>query len=66
MSGLCTPLGGPEHQRINRQSVIERVPRSEADRMELEAWLAAHGDAVGLGWAAGPGSLLANDFQLVP
>jgi DNA polymerase-1 len=45
---LTNPGGAIEH-------VDPRVPRGEADRIELEAWLAAHGDAIGLGWAAGPG-----------
>ncbi|MBA3689206.1 MAG: DNA polymerase I [Chloroflexi bacterium] len=45
---LVDPGGAIEH-------VDPRVPRNEADRVELEAWLAAHGDAVGLGWAAGSG-----------
>ena len=45
---LVDPGGAIEH-------VDPRIPRSEADRVELEAWLAAHGAAVGLGWAAGPG-----------
>ena len=45
---LVDPGGAIEH-------VDPRIPRGEADRVELEAWLAAHGEAVGLGWAAGPG-----------
>ena len=45
---LVDPGGAIEH-------VDPRIPRSEADRVELEAWLAAHGTSVGLGWAAGPG-----------
>jgi DNA polymerase-1 len=45
---LVDPGGAIEH-------VDPRIVRSEADRMELEAWLAAHGESVGLGWAAGPG-----------
>lgn len=45
---LVDPGGAIEH-------VDPRIPRSEADRVELEAWLAAHGETVGLGWAAGPG-----------
>jgi DNA polymerase-1 len=45
---LVDPGGAIEH-------VDPRIPRSEADRVELEAWLAAHGESVGLGWAAGPG-----------
>jgi len=45
---LVDPGGAIEH-------VDPQVPRSEADRVELEAWLAAQGEGVGLGWAAGPG-----------
>ncbi len=45
---LLDPGGAIEH-------VDPRIPRSEADRLELEAWLAVHGGSVGLGWAAGPG-----------
>jgi DNA polymerase-1 len=45
---LVDPGGAIEH-------VDPRIVRSEADRMELEAWLAAHGESVGLSWAAGPG-----------
>ncbi len=45
---LVDPGGAIEH-------VDPRVPRSEEDRLELEAWLAAHATSVGLGWAAGPG-----------
>jgi DNA polymerase I len=47
---LVDPGGAIEH-------VDPRIPRSEADRIELEAWLAAHGETVGLGWAAGPGRI---------
>jgi DNA polymerase-1 len=47
---LVDPGGAIEH-------VDPRIPRSEADRVELEAWLSAHGDAVGLGWAATPGRI---------
>jgi DNA polymerase-1 len=42
------PAGAIEH-------VDPRVPRDDADRLELDAWLAAHGDRVGIGWAAGAG-----------
>ncbi len=45
---LVDPGGAIEH-------VDPRIPRSEGDRVELEAWLAAHGSGIGLGWAAGPG-----------
>jgi DNA polymerase-1 len=45
---LVDPGGAIEH-------VDPRIPRAEADRVELEAWLAAQGEKVGLGWAAGPG-----------
>ena len=42
------PAGAIEH-------VDPRVVRSDADRTELDAWLTAHGDEVGVGWAAGTG-----------
>jgi len=45
---LVDPGGAIEH-------VDPGIPRNEADRVELEAWLAAHGSSVGLGWATGPG-----------
>ena len=45
---LVDPGGAIEH-------VDPRIPRNEADRVELEAWLAAHRGGVGLGWGAGPG-----------
>ena len=37
------------------EQVDPRIPRGEADNTELEAWLAVHGQAVGLGWATGTG-----------
>jgi DNA polymerase-1 len=42
------PRGAIEH-------VDPRVVGDDADRLELDAWLAAHGDEVGIGWAAGSG-----------
>ncbi len=39
------------------EQVDPRIARSEGDRVELEAWLAAQGDEVGLGWTAGPGRM---------
>jgi DNA polymerase I len=45
---LVDPGGAIEH-------VDPRIVRNEGDRAELEAWLAAHLQSVGLGWAAGPG-----------
>ncbi|HTI29310.1 MAG TPA: DNA polymerase I [Methylomirabilota bacterium] len=45
---LVDPGGAIEH-------VDPRVARNDGDRVELEAWLAAHGEEIGLGWAAGPG-----------
>ncbi len=42
------PKGAIEH-------ADPRIVADDADRLELEAWLAAHADAVGLGWAAGSG-----------
>ncbi|MDQ2854571.1 MAG: DNA polymerase I [Chloroflexota bacterium] len=52
---LADPGGAIEH-------VDPRIPRDEADRGELEAWLAAHGESVGLGWAAGPGRPLEREL----
>ena len=37
------------------EQVDPRVPRSDVDRVELEAWLAAHGEAVAIAVAAGAG-----------
>ena len=45
---IADPGGAIEH-------VDPRVPRSEADFAELDAWLTAQGSAVGLGWAATAG-----------
>ena len=45
---VSDPGGAIEH-------VDPRIVRSDADLAELEPWLAAHGEAVGLGWAAGAG-----------
>src|SRR5688500_9469647 len=43
---LADPSGAIEH-------VDPRVVRTDADMTELDAWLEAHGDAGGLGWATG-------------
>ncbi|HYI67451.1 MAG TPA: DNA polymerase I [Candidatus Limnocylindrales bacterium] len=45
---LADPGGSIEH-------VDPRIARSAADLDALGAWLAVHGDAVGLGWLAGGG-----------
>ncbi|MGI8657673.1 MAG: DNA polymerase I [Candidatus Limnocylindria bacterium] len=45
---LADPGGAIEH-------IDPRVARSPADLDELENWLEANGDAVGLGWAVGAG-----------
>jgi DNA polymerase-1 len=45
---IADPGGAIEH-------VDPRIPRSEADLAELEAWLSAQGASVGLGWAATAG-----------
>ncbi len=45
---LVDPGGAIEH-------VDPRVPRSQADAAELDAWLAAQGTDVALGWATGAG-----------
>jgi DNA polymerase I len=37
------------------EQVDPRIPREEGDADELEFWLAAHADAVGLGWAVAGG-----------
>jgi DNA polymerase I len=42
------PKGAIEH-------VDPRIVVDDADRLELEAWLAAHGEDVAVGWAAGSG-----------
>jgi DNA polymerase-1 len=48
---LADPAGAIEH-------VDPRIGRSEADMAELEAWLEAHDDVIGLGWAMGSGRAL--------
>ena len=45
---LADPGGAIEH-------VDPRIARSADDLGELDAWLAEHGDAIGLGWSVGPG-----------
>jgi DNA polymerase-1 len=45
------PKGAIEH-------VDPRLVADDADRLELEAWLAAHGDEVGIGVAMGSGRLV--------
>ncbi|HJP71197.1 MAG TPA: DNA polymerase I [Candidatus Limnocylindria bacterium] len=45
---LADPGGAIEH-------VDPRIIRTEDDRAELDAWLAAHEGAIGLGWSAGAG-----------
>jgi DNA polymerase-1 len=50
-SALTEPGGAIEH-------VDPRIVRSDDDRAELDAWLEAQGDAVGIGWAAGAGRTL--------
>ena len=42
------PAGAIEH-------VDPRVMRTDTDRAELDAWLTARGDEVGIGWASGAG-----------
>ncbi len=48
---LADPAGAIEH-------VDPRIARSEADMAELDAWLEAHDDVIGLGWATGSGRAL--------
>jgi DNA polymerase-1 len=45
------PKGAIEH-------VDPRLVADDGDRLELDAWLAAHGNDVGIGWAAGSGRLI--------
>jgi len=49
------PGGAIEH-------VDPRIPRGDGDLVELDAWLAAHTQAVGLGWAVGPGRPLEREL----
>ncbi len=53
---LADPGGAIEH-------VDPRIPRSAAELAELDAWLATHGDRVGLSWVCGAGRPL--DRQLL-
>jgi DNA polymerase I len=65
-SGGAEPPG-PEPPRVTPNPLVDpggaiehvdpRIPRGGADRVELEAWLAAQGEEVGLGWVAGPGRI---------
>jgi DNA polymerase-1 len=50
-SALTDPGGAIEH-------VDPRIVRADDDRAELDAWLEAQVDAVGIGWAAGAGRTL--------
>ena len=45
---IADPAGAIEH-------VDPRIPRSAVELAELNDWLTAHGDAVGLGWVLGGG-----------
>jgi DNA polymerase-1 len=45
---LADPGGAIEH-------VDPRIVRTDADRAELELWMAAHEGGIGIGWAAGTG-----------
>ncbi|MDQ4036572.1 MAG: DNA polymerase I [Chloroflexota bacterium] len=45
---LADPAGAIEH-------VDPRIASAAPELDELDGWLAAHGDGVGLGWAVGPG-----------
>ncbi len=53
---LTDPAGAIEH-------VDPRIPRGEADMADLGAWLDARSDAVGLGWAVGPGRPLERQLH---
>ena len=46
---LSDPAGAIEH-------VDPRIVRTDEEMNELSAWLEAHGDAIGLGWAVGSGA----------
>jgi DNA polymerase-1 len=48
---IADPAGAIEH-------VDPRVVRDEAEMGELDAWLEAHGDEIGLGWVVGSGRAL--------
>jgi DNA polymerase I len=37
------------------EQVDPRIVRTDADRAELEAWMAAHEGSIGIGWSAGAG-----------
>jgi DNA polymerase-1 len=52
---IADPGGAIEH-------VDPRVPRSEAELGELDAWLSAQGASVGLGWAATAGRPLEREL----
>ena len=45
---LADPAGAIEH-------VDPRIVRTDADRAELETWMAAHEGGIGIGWSAGAG-----------
>jgi DNA polymerase I len=45
---LADPAGAIEQ-------VDPRIVRTDADRAELEAWMAAHEGSIGIGWSAGAG-----------
>jgi DNA polymerase-1 len=48
---IADPGGAIEH-------VDPRIVRTDAEMTELDGWLEAHGDAIGLGWATGTGRAL--------
>ena len=49
------PAGAIEH-------ADPRIVRGGTDRRDLEAWLAAHADGVGIGWAAAAGRPLEREL----
>ncbi len=52
---LADPGGAIEH-------VDPRIVRTDGDLAELDAWLAARGEAIGLGWSAGAGRPLGRQL----
>jgi DNA polymerase-1 len=51
-----------EDPRAAIEQVVPRIPRDDADRLELDAWLAAHGGEVALAAAMGPGRPLEREL----
>jgi DNA polymerase I len=62
VADATAPEGPPPDAVADPGGAIERVQprivRTDDDREALDAWLAEHGDRIGLGWAMGPGRAL--------